>query len=65
MKEILGEKYYTRKEVADMLGVSPNFIIKETLKGKIKAVRIGQIVCVSETAIRDYMRAHTLSPKQS
>ena len=63
MKDILGEKYYTRKEVADMLGVSLDYITKETLKGGIKAVRIGQIVCVSETAIRDYMEAHTLKTK--
>ena len=63
MKNILGEKYYTRKEVADMLGVSVDYITKATLKGKIKAVRIGQIVCVPETAIRDYMESHTLKSK--
>ena len=60
MKDILGEKYYTRKEVAEMLGVSLDHIEKETLKGRIKAVRIGQIVCVSETAIRKYLDDNSL-----
>lgn len=40
MIEIRGEKFYTRKEVADIFGVSYTTIYRWTRKGVLKAIKI-------------------------
>lgn len=59
MKEILGEKCYTRQEVAAMLGVSHAFVIKSTVGGRIKSSKIGRSTYITETSLRDYLNGNS------
>ena len=59
MKKVLGEKLYTRQEVADMLGVSRSSVVNSTISGRIAGTKLGRYVYISETALKEYLHGQT------
>lgn len=55
MKEVLGIKLYTLKEVGELLGVQPQTAAKYVAEGKLKARVIGGIKYVSEEGLKDFL----------
>lgn len=55
MKEILGIKLYTLKEVGELLGVQPQTASKYVQDGRIKARVIGGIKYVSEDGLKEFL----------
>lgn len=54
------EKLYTTKQVAEILGLTPNTIRLYVREGKIKATRIGGervIMRISESDIKAYIKS--------
>lgn len=48
-------KFYTVKEVAEMLSVHPETIRRHLLSGKLKGYKVGKDWRVEETAIREFL----------
>ena len=59
MAEQLTE-WKTRRQVADMMRVSPQTISREIERGNLRAVRIGRQYRISESSIRDYLKRGVL-----
>lgn len=55
MKEVLGIKLYTLKEVGELLGVQAQTVSKYVAEGKIKARVIGGYKYVSEEGLKDFL----------
>lgn len=55
MKEVLGIKLYTLKEVGELLGVQQQTASKYVQEGKIKARVIGGVKYVSEEGLKDFL----------
>lgn len=55
MKEVLGIKLYTLKEVGELLGVQAQTVSKYVAEGKIKARVIGGFKYVSEEGLKDFL----------
>lgn len=49
-------EWRTRKEVAVLMGVSPQTVTREIERGNLQAVRIGRQYRIPEAALRDYVR---------
>ena len=54
MKEILGEKCYTAKEVAEITGMSVYTTRKRCRNGEIRFFRIGYDLYIKESALREF-----------
>ena len=59
MKEFFGKKCYTRKEVADILGVSVATIDRNITKGTLRRQRIGMRTWISEQSLKDFIDGKT------
>ena len=55
MKEVLGIKLYTLKEVGELLGVQTQTASKYVAEGKIKSRIIGGVKYVSEDGLKDFL----------
>lgn len=55
MKEVLGVKLYTLKEVGELLGVLPVTVSKYIADGKMNAVLIGGRKFVTEESIKEFV----------
>ncbi len=49
---------YTRKQVAEMLQVTPRTVSNWTRQGELKAIRKGRIVRYPQDALTAFMQAH-------
>lgn len=49
-------EWMTRREVAEMMRVSPMTITREIRRGNLKAVMVGGQYRVPESSIRDYVQ---------
>lgn len=56
MKEILGIKLYTRKEVGELLGVKPTTVTKYIQEGRLKYRVIGVSKYITEDEIKDFLK---------
>lgn len=56
MKEVLGVKLYTLKEVGELLGVQAQTASKYIQQGRLKARTIGGCKYVSEDNLRDFLQ---------
>lgn len=56
MKEICGVKYYSTKEVAEMLGLAYFTVGKFLREGKIQSTKIGRSYAIPYEAIKKYMK---------
>ena len=54
MKEVLGVKLYTLKEVGELLGVQQQTVSKYVQQGKLKARVIGGAKYVSEENLKEF-----------
>ncbi len=52
-------------QVALFLGVSTGEVYKLTYAGAIPVVKVGARVRIAESALRNYLRAHTISREQA
>lgn len=50
-----GQKFYTVKEVADMLRVSQMTIVRELDRGNLKGVRVAKNWRISEENLKNYL----------
>jgi excisionase family DNA binding protein len=57
------EKFYTIGEVARQLSVSRTTVYRWRL-GSLKAVRVGGVVRVSESSLREFIADHNAREKQ-
>ena len=55
MKEVLGVKLYSLKEVGELLGVQQQTASKYIQQGKLKARTIGGYKYVSEDSIKNFL----------
>ena len=61
-----GRPAYTLGEAAELLGVSRSYLGKLVRDRKLRVARIGQrTVRVTDEAIRDFLRAHETTGKES
>ena len=56
MKEVLGVKLYTLKEVGELLGVQQQTVSKYVQRGKLKARVIGGAKYVSEENLKEFLQ---------
>lgn len=56
MKEVLGVKLYTLREVGELLGVQQQTASKYIQQGKLKARVIGGAKYVSEENLREFLQ---------
>ena len=56
MKEVLGVKLYTLKEVGELLGVQQQTASKYVQQGKLKARVIGGSKYVSEENLKEFLQ---------
>ena len=56
MKEVLGVKLYTLKEVGELLGVQQQTVSKYVQQGKLKARVIGGAKYVSEENLKELLQ---------
>ena len=56
MKEVLGVKLYTLKEVGELLGVQQQTVSKYVQQGKLKARVIGGAKYVSEENLKVFLQ---------
>ena len=56
MKEVLGVKLYTLKEVGELLGVQQQTASKYVQQGKLKARVIGGAKYVSEEILKEFLQ---------
>lgn len=59
MKEINGVKLYTKKELAELLGVCEGTIGTYLRKGNINKTKIAGIVYISEQSLLDFLNGRT------
>lgn len=64
MKTILGVKLYSRKEVADLLGVTTSSITKYINEGRLETVLIGRQKFVSEENLKSFIVPNSNSSKK-
>ena len=55
MIEQLGQRLYSRKEVAEMLHIGVYTVRMMTYDGRLERVRVGRSVYVTEASIKDYL----------
>lgn len=59
------QKFYTAREVAEMLRVQRNTVIKLILTQKLSATVVGKQYRISQEQLDDYFRANTIERKES
>jgi excisionase family DNA binding protein len=56
------ERLLTRDEAAEMLRTTPRFVRRLTEERRIRFVYVGRIPHIPESAITEYIEAHTVQP---
>lgn len=59
MKEIQGQKYYTRKDLAELLGVTEGTIGNKQRSGELKSIKLGRIIYTSEKQLQMFLDGET------
>ena len=54
---------YTREEAAQYLNVTLRFVTRCVQERRISYVRVGRMVRIPESAIRDYLDQHSVAPR--
>lgn len=49
-------KFYTAKEVADLLGFHVNTVRRHIKQGKLKAIKIGRGYRIEENDLKEYLK---------
>ena len=62
MKEILGVRFYTVKEVAEILSKSPSTIRNYIYDKKLGAVQIGREHLIPEKEIKEFLKRNANKP---
>ena len=56
------ERLLTRDEAAEMLRATPRFVRRLISERRIRFVHVGRTPYIPESAIADYIEAHTVHP---
>jgi len=56
------ERHLTTREVADLLACHPETILRLAQRGQIRSVRLGHDRRYPESAVQEYLDAHTEGP---
>ena len=57
------ERLLTRKEAADALNVTLRFVTRCVQERRIRYVRVGRMVRIPESAIREYLDQHSVAAR--
>lgn len=60
----MNDRYLNVDEVADILGTTARFPRRLIEERRITYVKVGQHVRIPETAVRDFIRSHTVEPRK-
>ena len=50
------ERHYSTRELAELLSVHPETVLREAARGRLKSVRIGAERRYAESDVRDWLR---------
>lgn len=50
------EQFYTTKEIAEKYKLTPEAVQKWIKEGKLKAIRLGKVWRISESALQDFIK---------
>lgn len=59
----MNDRYLNVREVAELLGTSVRFPRRLIEERRITYVKIGRHVRIPESAVREYISAHTIEPR--
>lgn len=59
MKVIEGMKFYDRRDLAELLGVSTATIMIKQRSGLIPSIRLGKTIYTSEESLRKFLNGET------
>lgn len=59
MAEFMG--WRTRKQVAELMKVSPQTVTREIMRGNLQAVKVGRQYRIPEASLRDYVNRGCLA----
>jgi excisionase family DNA binding protein len=51
------ERHYTTRELAERLGVHPETIRREAMRGRLRSVRVGSERRYPESAVREWLES--------
>jgi excisionase family DNA binding protein len=60
----MNDRYLSVDQVAELLGTSIRFPRRLIEERRIRYVKVGRHVRIPESAVRDYLAAHTVEPVQ-
>ncbi|MEV0121625.1 excisionase family DNA-binding protein [Streptomyces sp. NPDC050703] len=60
----MNERYLSVVEVAELLGTTVRFPRRLVEERRITYVKVGRHVRIPESAVRDYLAAHTVQPRR-
>ncbi|MFD8393500.1 excisionase family DNA-binding protein [Streptomyces sp. NPDC059680] len=60
----MNERYLSVDQVADVLGTTVRFPRRLIEERRITYVKVGRHVRIPESAVRDYIAAHTVEPRR-
>jgi excisionase family DNA binding protein len=60
----MNDRYLSVDQVAELLGTTARFPRRLIEERRIRYVKVGRHVRITESAVRDYLAAHTVEPVQ-
>ncbi|MER5442000.1 excisionase family DNA-binding protein [Streptomyces sp. NPDC002790] len=60
----MNDRYLSVVQVAELLGTTVRFPRRLIEERRIKYVKVGRHVRIPESAVRDYISAHTVEPRR-
>lgn len=54
-------EWRTRKQVADLMNVSPQTVTREILRGNLQAVKVGRQYRIPDASLREYVKRGCLA----
>lgn len=55
----MAEQLLTIQKVAELWSVNERTVRREISRGELRTIRVGRVVRITETAVRDYLRSHS------
>jgi excisionase family DNA binding protein/AbrB family looped-hinge helix DNA binding protein len=62
--DVIGKKYYTAKEIAESLAVTPMTVYRLAERGELKAIRVGRSIRFDAEAVEEFMKNASLNTEK-
>ena len=62
---MIGKKYYTAKEIASSLSITPMTVYRMAERGELKAIRIGKSIRFDADDVEEFLKSASLKVKKS